>query len=200
MYSAPRPCTKSGQLHYVRTKNHAISGVGPHPRCHWSAGPSDDVEQRWECKVTVVWVAIEGDEIVSAHLHLHHKVKNIRRDPRVAVSLLGPSKNALGLQEYLVVYGEARVTEGGAVPLLHRLARLYMGPDARLPLCGTPPPTGIRDPHHASALRGARMSWSSRRPSVGSWCDCEPKSNPKSRSPFTKPRQCGPTEQRCAGR
>src|SRR5215831_12417473 len=84
-------------------------------------------------QVTVVWVAIEDEEIVSAHLHLHHKLKNIRRDPRVAVSLLSPSKNAIGLQEYLVVYGEARVTEGGAVPLLQRLARVYMGPDADLP-------------------------------------------------------------------
>src|SRR5215831_12084116 len=38
-------------------------------------------------QVTVVWVGIEGDEIVSGHLHLHHKLKNIQRDPRVAVSL-----------------------------------------------------------------------------------------------------------------
>jgi PPOX class probable F420-dependent enzyme len=69
-------------------------------------------------QVTVVWVAIEDDEILSGHLHLHHKLKNIDRDPRVAVSLLSPSKNARGLQEYLVIYGDARVTEGGAVPLL----------------------------------------------------------------------------------
>lgn len=84
-------------------------------------------------QVTVVWVGIEGDEIVSAHLDLHQKIKNVRRDPRVAVSLLAPSKNAIGLQEYLVVYGEARVTEGAAVPLLQRLARVYMGPNADFP-------------------------------------------------------------------
>jgi len=90
-------------------------------------------------QVTVVWVAIEGDEIVSAHLHLHQKLKNIRHDPRVAVSVLSPNKNAIGLQEYLVVYGEARVTEGGAVPLLQRLARIYMGPDADFP------PAELRD-------------------------------------------------------
>jgi len=84
-------------------------------------------------QVTVVWVAIEGDEIVSAHLHLHQKLKNIRQDPRVAVSLLSPNKNAIGLQEYLVIYGEARVTEGGAVPLLQRLARIYLGPEADFP-------------------------------------------------------------------
>src|SRR5499425_2174053 len=90
-------------------------------------------------QVTVVWIGIEGDELVSAHLRLHHKIKNIRRDPRVAVSLLSPSRNAIGLQEYLVVYGEARVTEGGVVPLLQRLARIYMGPDADFP------PGALRD-------------------------------------------------------
>ncbi len=40
-------------------------------------------------QVTVVWVGIEGEEFVIGHLALHQKVKNIRRDPRVALSLLG---------------------------------------------------------------------------------------------------------------
>jgi len=114
-------------------------------------------------QVTVVWVAIEGDEIVSAHLDLHQKIKNIRRDPRVAVSLLAPTKNAIGLQQYLVVYGEARVTEGGAVPLLQRLARIYMGPDADFP------PAELRDrPGFVTRVTPRRFSglgpWSSRRP------------------------------------
>jgi PPOX class probable F420-dependent enzyme len=114
-------------------------------------------------QVTVVWVAIEGDEIVSAHLDLHHKIKNIRRDPRVAVSLLSPSKNTIGLQEYLVVYGEARVTEGGAVPLLQRLARIYMGPDADFP------PAELRDrPGFVTRITPHRFAgegpWSFRRP------------------------------------
>src|SRR5215475_5578517 len=84
-------------------------------------------------QMTVAWVGIEGDEIVSGHLHLHHKLKNIQRDPRVAVSIQGPSKNAIGLQEYLVIYGVARVAEGGAVPLTPRLPGIYMGPDAAFP-------------------------------------------------------------------
>jgi hypothetical protein len=50
-------------------------------------------------------------------------VKNIRRDPRVALSLLSDTTNAQGLREYLVVYGNARVTEGGAFDLLQRLGR-----------------------------------------------------------------------------
>jgi len=83
--------------------------------------------------VTVVWVGIENEEFVHAHLALHQKIKNIRRDPRVALSMLSDKTNAQGLREYLVVYGNARITEGGAVPLLQRLAKLYLGPDADYP-------------------------------------------------------------------
>ena len=84
-------------------------------------------------QVSVVWVGIMDDEFVCAHLAERQKVKNIRRDPRVALSLLGSGKNPMGLQQYLVVYGEARITEGGAVPLLERLARIYLGPEVQFP-------------------------------------------------------------------
>ena len=40
---------------------------------------------------------------------------------------------AQGLREYLVIYGNARVTEGGAVDLLQRLARIYLGPKVDFP-------------------------------------------------------------------
>jgi len=83
--------------------------------------------------VTVVWVGIEGDEFVMGHLALHQKIKNIRRDPRVALSVLGDKTNEQGLREYLVVHGDARVTDGRAVPLLQRLAPLYLGPGAEYP-------------------------------------------------------------------
>jgi PPOX class probable F420-dependent enzyme len=86
-------------------------------------------------QVTVVWVGIEGEDFVIGHLHLptYQKVKNIRRDPRVALSMLSDATNAQGLREYLVVYGDARVTEGGAFDLLQRLGRLYLGPHAVYP-------------------------------------------------------------------
>jgi PPOX class probable F420-dependent enzyme len=86
-------------------------------------------------QVTVVWVGIENEEFVIGHLHLasYQKVKNIRRDPRVALSMLSDTSNAQGLREYLVVYGNARVTEGGAFDLLQRLARLYLGTNADYP-------------------------------------------------------------------
>src|SRR5215469_11476779 len=84
-------------------------------------------------QVTVVWVGLEGDEFVMGHLALHQKIKNIRRDPRVALSALGDKMNEQGMREYVVVHGDARVTEGGAVLLLQRLAPVYLGAGAEYP-------------------------------------------------------------------
>ena len=84
-------------------------------------------------QVTVVWVGIENEEFVIGHMATHKKVRTVRRDPRVALSLLGDKTNAQGLREYVVVYGNARVSEGRAVDLLQRLARIYVGPTADFP-------------------------------------------------------------------
>jgi PPOX class probable F420-dependent enzyme len=91
-------------------------------------------------QVTCVWVGLEGDEIVSGHLGTRQKLRNIERDPRVALSIEAKTTNELGLQEYLVVHGRARIQEGGAPELLQRLARTYIGPDAVFPPMPDPPP------------------------------------------------------------
>jgi PPOX class probable F420-dependent enzyme len=92
-------------------------------------------------QVSCVWVALEGDEIVSAHLsETQQKLRNVRRDARVVLSVESGSKAAWGVDEYLVVHGSARVTEGGAPELLQRLARTYIGPDVRFPAMDDPPP------------------------------------------------------------
>ena len=91
-------------------------------------------------QVTLVWVGIENGEIVAAHLGAWQKVKNIRRDPRVVLSLETGERNENGLDEYLVVYGQARITEGGAPELLQRLAWVYIGPDVKFPPMDEPPP------------------------------------------------------------
>jgi PPOX class probable F420-dependent enzyme len=91
-------------------------------------------------QVTCVWVGLERDEIVSGHLGTWQKVRNIERDPRVALSIEAKGTNALGLQEYLVVHGHARIQEGGAAELLQRLARTYIGPDVVFPPMPDPPP------------------------------------------------------------
>jgi hypothetical protein len=108
--------------------------------------------------VTVIWVGIEGEEFVVGHLALHQKIKNIRRDPRVSLSLLGDKTNAQGLHEYLVIYGNARVTEGGAVALLQRLAPIYLGPKVDFP------PLSMRNiPGYVTRITPARYS------GIGPW-------------------------------
>src|SRR5215471_3616849 len=91
-------------------------------------------------QVTVVWVGLDGDEIVAAHLPEHRKVRNIRNDSRVALSIETDTRDAMGLNEYLLVYGRARITEGGAAELLQQLAHTYLGPDVRFPPMDNPPP------------------------------------------------------------
>jgi PPOX class probable F420-dependent enzyme len=109
-------------------------------------------------QVTVVWVGIDDDEFVTAHLSEHRKIKNIRNDGRVALSFLGKGRNPQGLLEYVAVYGNARITEGGAVDLLTRLARTYIGPNADFP----PPPLRSR-PGFVTRIRPDRFG------GVGPW-------------------------------
>jgi PPOX class probable F420-dependent enzyme len=91
-------------------------------------------------QVSCVWVGLEGDEIAFASLGPRRKLDNIRRDPRVTLSLEGSTVSALGLKEYLVVYGRARIQEGGGPELLQRLAHVYLGPDVKFPPMDDPPP------------------------------------------------------------
>lgn len=91
-------------------------------------------------QVTLVWIGLDGDEIVAGHLPENRKVKNIRRDPRVAISLEASTKSAMALTEYAVLYGEARIEQGGAPELLQRLAYVYLGPGVKFPPMDNPPP------------------------------------------------------------
>jgi PPOX class probable F420-dependent enzyme len=91
-------------------------------------------------QVSCVWVGLEGDDIVFASLGERRKLDNIARDPRVALSMEGHGLNAMGLREYLVVHGTARIVEGGGPELLQRLAHIYLGPDVRFPPMDDPPP------------------------------------------------------------
>jgi PPOX class probable F420-dependent enzyme len=89
--------------------------------------------------VTIVWVGLDDDEIVAGHLGIWRKVRNIRGDSRVALSIETGGKNEIGLDEYLVVYGAARVTEGDAPQLLQRLAYTYLGRNVKFPPMDNPP-------------------------------------------------------------
>lgn len=84
-------------------------------------------------QLSAVWVGMDGDDVVSGHMGDRQKLRNVRRDPRVAFSMQTGVVNAMGLAEYLVVRGTGQVVEGDAAALLQRLAHVHIGPDAKFP-------------------------------------------------------------------
>jgi PPOX class probable F420-dependent enzyme len=95
-------------------------------------------------QITCVWVAVDGDDLLTAHLNPHQrKLENVREDPRVAISFEGSEMRPPGLREYVVVHGHATIEEGGAAALLQELAHVHLGPDVKFPPMDDPPP-GVR--------------------------------------------------------
>jgi len=91
-------------------------------------------------QVSVVWVGLDDDDdIVIGHLMGGRKVTNIARDPRVALTIETGGANPVGMANYLIVYGTARLVEGGAPELLQRLAEVYVGPGVKFPPFDDPP-------------------------------------------------------------
>jgi PPOX class probable F420-dependent enzyme len=88
-------------------------------------------------QVSIVWVGLGGDEIVCAHQNLYQKLKNIQLDARVALSMVTGGKTN-GLDNYLVINGRARITEGGASKLLNQLAQIYIAPGTTFAPDGAP--------------------------------------------------------------
>jgi PPOX class probable F420-dependent enzyme len=50
-------------------------------------------------QVTVAWVGLEDDQVVVGTLPDQRKLRNIRRDPRVALTLVTNRTNRYGLRE-----------------------------------------------------------------------------------------------------
>jgi len=94
-------------------------------------------------QVSCVWVGTDGDEVVFAALGPFRKLRNLGRDPRIALSVESDRLNDQGMREYLVLQGTARVEPGGAPELMQELARVYLGPDVRFPPMDDPPPGSI---------------------------------------------------------
>ncbi|MEY2473666.1 MAG: hypothetical protein QOK28_2995 [Actinomycetota bacterium] len=81
-------------------------------------------------QLSVIWVGIDGDELVSGHMGAWQKVRNLQRNPKVVLSFQGDGRLPNGMQHTMVVHATARVTEGGAAQLLYELGKVYVGPDA----------------------------------------------------------------------
>jgi PPOX class probable F420-dependent enzyme len=92
--------------------------------------------------VTCIWVRAQDGEVVFTTMTRQKRyVRNLERDPRLAISIHTDHFNEHGLQEYLVVHGTATIVDGGGADLLTELATLYLGPDNSFSL-GPNPPAG----------------------------------------------------------
>ena len=105
-------------------------------------------------QVSIVWLGLDGDDLVTAHLSLYQKLRNVERDPRVVVSMETGGSNQIGMAHHLVVHGTARIVEGGAPELLQRLAHVYLA-GRHLP-ADAEPAGRLRPAHHAGTDRRRR--------------------------------------------
>jgi PPOX class probable F420-dependent enzyme len=99
------------------------------PLAHLSTINADGSPQ-----VSVVWIGLDGDDVVSGHLPWNQKLKNIDRDPRVVLSFEAPHVPGIFLAEHAVLKARATIEPSDqAWDLLDRLAKVYLGPDATFP-------------------------------------------------------------------
>jgi PPOX class probable F420-dependent enzyme len=90
--------------------------------------------------VTLAWAGFDGDELVMATFFLpeQKKLRNLRRDPRVVVSFEAGEHTGEGLHPYVVIQGQARISDGGALEVMDHLAQYYLGPGQRYPMRDVP--------------------------------------------------------------
>ncbi len=85
-------------------------------------------------QVSVIWIGLDGDDIVPAHMSHYAKLRNIDRDPRVVLSFDGPRDPGVVLNPYAVLRARATVEPSDeAWDLLDRLTKVYMSPDDEFP-------------------------------------------------------------------
>ncbi|HTX06979.1 MAG TPA: PPOX class F420-dependent oxidoreductase [Solirubrobacteraceae bacterium] len=85
-------------------------------------------------QVTVIWVGLDGDDLVSGHMRWWKKLRNIERDPRVVLSFDAPRDPRAFMNPYATLRAHATIEPTGqAWDLLNRLAKVYMSPDAEFP-------------------------------------------------------------------
>jgi PPOX class probable F420-dependent enzyme len=76
-------------------------------------------------QVTMVWVDVDGDEVLFNTAEGRLKPQNLRRDPRVIISV----QDRNDPQSYMVFHGRATVTEARADEHIDKLAKRFLGAD-----------------------------------------------------------------------
>jgi PPOX class probable F420-dependent enzyme len=76
-------------------------------------------------QVTMVWLDVDGDEVLFNTAEGRLKPTNLRRDPRVTVSV----QDRNDPQAYMTIHGKASVSEAGADAHIDKLAKRFLGAD-----------------------------------------------------------------------
>jgi PPOX class probable F420-dependent enzyme len=99
------------------------------PMAHLSTINADGSPQ-----VTVVWIGLDGDDLVSGHMSWYTKLRNIERDPRVVLSFDAPRVPGVLMNEYAVLRARAAIEPSDDVwDLLNRLTKIYVSSDTEFP-------------------------------------------------------------------
>ena len=99
------------------------------PLAHLSTVNADGSPQ-----VTVIWIGLDGDDVLSGHMGRYLKVRNVERDPRVVLSFEAQRDRSAFLNPYAVLRARATVEQGEAAwELLNRLAKVYLSPPREFP-------------------------------------------------------------------
>lgn len=96
-------------------------------------------------QVSVVWVVVQGDEVVFGCSSASRKARNLQHDPSIVLSVEDDVRNDQGFQRHLVIRGTARLMPGPDPKLMDRLAAKYVGLDRH--------PLAIRDAPDAVVVR-----------------------------------------------
>lgn len=86
-------------------------------------------------QLSLVWVGLDGDEVLYSSGSWLPKVKNLRTNPKVIISIEDDESNSSGLAQHLLLRGTARVVDDQAVAadFMDEMSQKYLGvPD--LPL------------------------------------------------------------------
>ena len=78
-------------------------------------------------QVSVVWCGVRDDRIYFCTEGSTAKVSNIRRDPRVVLSIEDEARNVTGTQQHLVVTGRAEIVGPADKALCDELCRVHVG-------------------------------------------------------------------------
>ena len=76
-------------------------------------------------QVTMVWMDVDGDDVLFNTAEGRVKPKNLRGDPRIVISV----QDRNDPQSHMVFHGKATVTEAGADDHIDKLAKRFLGVD-----------------------------------------------------------------------